>query len=154
MEKPEIIDVEITMGHQIPWHDCVSGIISKATILSIGKRLIDLLLMSPQMWAIHSVKFDWGYLGILSITHIDRETGKFDTEFLALPHKPEQMPEADVMVGIATELEDKIFEDIQNSILEMQKVMNGELPSLPTTSTLVAIDWSRQQSRDRNPALN
>lgn len=154
MEELKLIDAKITVGHQMPWHDCVTDMIAQATMLSMDKRLLDFLRKAPQMWAIHSAEFDWGHLGILSMSHIEPLTDRLDTEFLALPQKSEEVPEPAILAAIAVELEEKIFEDIDKSIIEMKKVMNRVVASLPITSTQMALEWARNLYRDRNPTSN
>ena len=154
MEKLKIADLEITMGHQNPWHSEILKLFSGAKALHLDPGIFGLLAKGPNMWAAHSIKFNWGELGLLSITYLDAETGKIDTEFLALPTKPEQSPPPDILSLIINKVEDEIIQGLDKIMAEMDKVLEGEIPSIPFSSTHIVIELIRQDYRDRSPSLN
>lgn len=105
--------------------------------------LLDLLEMKPQMWACHSIGFEWGQLPMISFSRIEPETGQFLTEVTALPHKKSEMPSYEVLEIIGEEIREKVFQDINDTIAEMQKIEGGEIGTKTFTSTFIALDWAR-----------
>ncbi|NES07236.1 MAG: hypothetical protein F6K22_33255 [Okeania sp. SIO2F4] len=58
MQQDTIPTLEITMGHQNPWHEGMMEIFGEVIPLYLDKDLFNLLAKKPQMWGIHSVKLD------------------------------------------------------------------------------------------------
>ncbi|MDJ0517711.1 MAG: hypothetical protein QNJ74_16165 [Trichodesmium sp. MO_231.B1] len=154
MQQDTIPALEITMGHQNPWHEGVMEMLKEVIPLYLHKDLFDLLAKGPQMWAIHSVKLDWGYLGILSISRIDTKTGGLNTEYVALGHNKDKVPSDEILAKIGDKLGSQIATHIDRVMDEMSRVIEGGNPTLPITSTHITIENIRRSLRDRQGEMN
>ncbi|NEO54107.1 MAG: hypothetical protein F6K54_14065 [Okeania sp. SIO3B5] len=92
MKKSEPAPATITLGRQNPWVPGLEEIFFTMKAWHPEADLFDLLQMRPQMWACHSVEFEWGQLPLLSFSHLDTETGKFVTEIIVLPQDKSKIP--------------------------------------------------------------
>ncbi|NES07235.1 MAG: hypothetical protein F6K22_33250 [Okeania sp. SIO2F4] len=90
----------------------------------------------------------------MSISHLNINTGKFDTEFVALNHNKEQVPSDELLTEIGKTLEAQIFAHVQEILEEMSRVLERAKPTMSMTSTHLTIKNIRRSLRDRQRELN
>lgn len=144
MKEPNTISASIRLGRQNPWVPGLEKIFGAMKSWHPEANLFDLLEMKPQMWACHSIGFEWGQLAMLSFSYLETETGRLTTEILVLPHKKSKLPPDEVLRGIGEEIKDKVFQDINDTITEIQEVQSGKMPIKPFSSTFIAIELIRE----------
>ncbi|MGK7914570.1 MAG: hypothetical protein AB4038_03365 [Prochloraceae cyanobacterium] len=137
------------MGHQNPWHDGLNLMLQEIIPLYLDAEFFDLVKRGPQMWAIHSAKLAESYIGILSVSLFHIESGDYETQFLALNYKKEEAPSERLLAEIAYDLEQQISAHLEEVFTEVANILDGAKPTIPMTTTHIAIENIRRSLSDR-----
>ncbi|MGK7918755.1 MAG: hypothetical protein AB4080_01935 [Trichodesmium sp.] len=149
MQEVSLQLLKINVGHQSPWFDGLEKIFRDMKAWHPEADLFDLLGMKPQMWACHSLEFEWGQLSMLSFSRIYAQSGNLQTEIICLPQEKSKIPSQEILKSVGDGLKSLIGQDIEETVIEISGIMEGEIQSKPFTSTFIAIELICKEEGDR-----